>query len=545
MRHAGNKPLPRHIRRTPQRNLATRQHGRDVPVARPSRGRAIRGWRHPLIGAALAFHALSFACAAPQSFAPLESGVNIRSNNAVLFFVDGLDTERLCAIDDAGQTPNIRRHFNEEGLRFTHATACFPTVTYSNAVSLLTGRYPGRHGVTANAWFDRFDQRYVDYATALTYLDVDRDYDAKTVYEVLAPLTTSSAQCAASRGATWRWQAPLANGLNWALHDYEAVDSRVGGRVHDVIRRARREGQWPVFQTYYFPGVDKVAHTNGVASARYSAAIANVDQQIGAIIACIESTAGPDKTHYWLVSDHGQMDCAGHRDLDLLTRLRRHTGKVVVEPDRTGVRRSADVILIPGRRHAVLHVRGGDGWHQPAEDASVLTVVNALRNPEGSTAAADASGALIPGIRCVYYRLSGQRIGVIDPAGDRVISAASGVVQVIEDSGDARFRGELAALFESPRAGDVIVFADEGWIFQAKDCGGHGGASLRERRIPLMVKGPGIPAGAHCDMPVRIVDVMPTMVDLLGMKDRLPVNLDGRSFRRHLRAESIGNMTGL
>ncbi|MCB9857539.1 MAG: alkaline phosphatase family protein [Phycisphaerales bacterium] len=475
----------------------------------------------------LALGLSSFACA--RGNRPFDSGVQVHSRNAVLFFVDGLDTERLEALDVAAQTPNIRKYFLEGGLHFTNAAACFPTVTYSNAVSLMTGRYPGRHGVTANAWFDRSTQRHVDYTRALTYLTVDRDYQAKTIYELIAPGVTSSVQCAAARGVTWRWQSQLANGLNWAFGDYEAVDTRVGSRVSDVIRRSRRRREWPVFQTYYFPGVDKVAHTHGVASHRYAAAVANVDTQIGAVVSAIEAAVGADRTFYVLVSDHGQMDCGGDHDLDVTALLRERTKLRIHEARPQGVSDNCDAIVLPGRRHVMIHVRSDADWNAPPRDNDVMLIVDALSAEETRENAGSLDRTPIEGIRCIYYRLSGGRIGVRDRTGQRLVMHVDPSARKAAHLEPSAFDQELSALFDSPRAGDVIAFADKSHVFQQKDCGGHGGASPRERRIPLFVNGPGVASGTHCDEPVRIIDVMPTILDLIGMKDRLPSDIDGRS----------------
>lgn len=477
------------------------------------------------IVAALALH--SAACS--STVMPFDQHVRVNDRNAVLFFVDGLDTRRLAELDDAGRIPNIHTNLVAGGLQFTNATDCFPSVTYSNAVSLMTGLYPGHHGIIANSWFDRRDRRYEDYVSAFTYLNVDADYKARTVYEILAPEVTASAQCAAARGATWRFQAPLTNGLDWSTGNYESVDRRVGSRVRDIVRRARRARNWPVFQTYYFPGVDKVAHTDGVESDRYADAVVNADTQIGTIISTIESVVGPGRTYYCLIADHGQMNCAHDRDLDLASLLRDRTGLNVCQATHRGVSDKADIILIPGRRHAVIHVRGTSGWKEPADESSIRRVVNALAQASDSNAALHAERQPISGIRCVYSRLDGNRVCVLDATGERIVArdAESSVLVAAHDV--STFDRELTTLFQSPRAGDVLVFADDVWVFESKDCGGHGGASPRERQIPFFLKGPGIPAGTRCGAPVGIIDVMPTLLDLLGRKDRLPGNLDGHS----------------
>lgn len=50
-------------------------------------------------------------------------------------------------------------------------------------------------------------------------------------------------------------------------------------------------------------------------------------------------------------------------------------------------------------------------------------------------------------------------------------------------------------------------------------------------RVPFMVIGPGIKGGSQSDIPVTGWDILPTLSDLAGNKNPLPVNLDGTSFK--------------
>ena len=50
-------------------------------------------------------------------------------------------------------------------------------------------------------------------------------------------------------------------------------------------------------------------------------------------------------------------------------------------------------------------------------------------------------------------------------------------------------------------------------------------------RVPFIVCGPRVKAGAQCDVPVVGWDLLPTFADLAGYKGKLPADLDGASFR--------------
>jgi arylsulfatase A-like enzyme len=104
-------------------------------------------------------------------------------------------------------------------------------------------------------------------------------------------------------------------------------------------------------------------------------------------------------------------------------------------------------------------------------------------------------------------------------------SGARGYVQVSRDStagnpsaGDAdRY---LLRSFTSPQAPDVVLFFREG---TAAYLGGrlpwrgdHGGADWESQHIPLVMSGPGVRRNAVLRDPVRIIDIAPTVLTLLG-----------------------------
>ena len=85
---------------------------------------------------------------------------------------------------------------------------------------------------------------------------------------------------------------------------------------------------------------------------------------------------------------------------------------------------------------------------------------------------------------------------------------------------------QLAAYFGAPRSGDIAVFAAPGWDLGNTHKAGHGGLRPAEMLTPLLMAGPGVPHERRSD-PVRAVDVVPTLLDLLGKP--VPQDIDGRS----------------
>jgi arylsulfatase A-like enzyme len=83
----------------------------------------------------------------------------------------------------------------------------------------------------------------------------------------------------------------------------------------------------------------------------------------------------------------------------------------------------------------------------------------------------------------------------------------------------------------------VVLTADHG-----EGLGDHGelqhGRTLFEElvRVPLVIRAPGLPAGARVDGPVQLEDLAPTLLELLGLE--VPGGLDGRSLLPWLRGEA-------
>jgi choline-sulfatase len=100
----------------------------------------------------------------------------------------------------------------------------------------------------------------------------------------------------------------------------------------------------------------------------------------------------------------------------------------------------------------------------------------------------------------------------------------------------------LAEMLEALLArGDtwVIVLSDHGEQFMDHGSLGHGQALYEELiRVPLVIAGPGVPAGGVVATPVELVDVFPTLMDRLGRLRAYP-ELQGRSVLPLLRGGTI------
>ena len=227
--------------------------------------------------------------------------------------------------------PNLAR-FASEGVFFENHHPVFPSVTRINAASMVTGRYPGGHGLAANTMVAR------DYDPALVFSALEpvlAKIKAATGRTLLAP---TLADILASHGLEYTAIGVGTSG-NAYVHNPNA-DGVGGATIHPDFtlpyplhgHLAARFGAWPnemspntprfdhavrILTEHILPErspavaliwssePDKAQHAAGVGSELSDRAIREADERFGRIIGWIESNSQTQEVDVMVVSDHG------------------------------------------------------------------------------------------------------------------------------------------------------------------------------------------------------------------------------------------------
>lgn len=528
-----------------------------------------------LVAVALAT-GLASACAPDaQSLAPIRVADNrniaVPERRMVMFLVDGLDHEVFSEMVARGELPEIEEHLIRRGVSVENAVTCIPSITYAAQVTLLTGRQPGHHDILGDNWFDRRTLIWKTYNIGATYRDVDRDYTAPTVHQILGDQFTVNFQCAVRRGVTKTVDNWAESGICWLFGWHRAVDRWVGSDFEQLEGISRHAGRWPAFVHAYFPGVDACAHQAGSDSPLYREALRNVDGQIGSACDAMARVGLLDGTYLLLVSDHGHTPCPRENFIDVSEWLRKTHGWKVHEGRYGGAtlerrqRYFAGVDatgVTDGSRVYMLYLRGPDGWLTRPDYEQCKEVLTACRPSLGLLPAVLVGACRRAPNQVWLYGRDGEatvtrrwsreeyeyRYDAIsrDPLGYRTDATLAAFVQ----GGWHGSRSWLAAtagthcpdtvaqiveLFDSPRSPDIALFAVEGWDFSREDVGGHGSIVRRDMWIPMIFAGPGIqPSGRIAT--ARACDVAPTIVELLAGSERASKMgpMDGKSLASQL-----------
>ncbi len=397
--------------------------------------------------------------------------------------------------------PNLSR-FAGEGIFFENHHPVFPSVTRINAASMVTGRYPGGHGLAANTM-------------------VARDYDPALVFSALEPtladmarktsgvlLTPTLADILSGYGLEYTAIGVGTSG-NAYVHNPKA-DTSGGATIHPDFtlpysfneRLVSRFGEWPdetqpntprfwhairILTEHILPErqpavaliwssePDKAQHAHGVGAEMSDRAIREADEGFGRIIDWIE-TNGHSDTDVMIVSDHGYSTIRGVVDVESHVR-------------DAGFSES-DVLVAANGGSVLFYTRG--------EETTSRLAAHLMSRPWcGALLASEAAGEI------------------------------EGTLSMSLAGCDGPRAPELAMSFawdsETNAAGyDGFVYSGGG----TRGLGQHGSMSKHEMNNTLLARGPSFKSQKRIASPTGNVDIAPTVLNLLGLP--IPEDMDGR-----------------
>lgn len=247
------------------------------------------------IALAAALQACATPPASPEPAASTQA--EVRAPVTLLVSIDGFRPDYL----DRGITPNLSA-LAAAGVRGA-LTPSFPSKTFPNHWTLVTGLTPDRHGIAANRMEDA--ARPGETFTMTT--------DDPFWWNAAVPVWIE-AERAAVRSGTVFWPGSNVSFGGERPADWLQFNQQVpeASRVRTVLDwLARRRLIRPRFVTLYFDSVDTAGHRNGPDAPATNTAIALVDAEIGRLR---DGLAAMGQSVNWvIVSDHGMSATAAAR----------------------------------------------------------------------------------------------------------------------------------------------------------------------------------------------------------------------------------------
>lgn len=443
------------------------------------------------------------------------------SRRVLLLVLDGLRPDSI----DAATTPNLAA-LAARGVSYDRSRTGFPSETMVGAGELWAGAYPETSGITAN-WMpvpggprDGIELKSLDGIDRLAAAHGGRALGGTSLFEALA----AAGRTGLVIGKEGPTELALRSGATWAVSTAGAWESATGrpvgaaGRtpIGDLVRRAAgaapppgaaddgARSDWfvrvagaldaalaPDLLAVWLTDPDKTQHGHGLGSGSQAAALRQADAAVGALLADLARRGQLDSTDVVVTSDHGFSEHLPGRGPELAEAL-----------DTAGL--STSSVVASGNAHMVTF----------AEPPTATTFARLRDVVAASPFAAD-----------VMTIVDNPRGGV---------------------AGDGRRDGRLTGhdlRHGSERAPDawVVYRREEDAHVPAKPgttVAGHGSLGWSDLNNVLLLAGPGIEqaragtAPLRTDAPAGIVDVAPTILNLLGA--HAPATMHGRVLREAL-----------
>ncbi len=212
----------------------------------------------------------------------------------ILISIDGFRWDYL----DRYPSP-ILSQLAADGVRAQGLIPCFPSKTFPNHYSIVTGLYPENHGIVANNMYDpEFDASFS--LGNREEIGNGRWWGGEPIW------VTAARQGVKSAVMFWPGSEAVIGGFRpdqWLLYNGDLSDR---GRVEQILSWLDLPAsERPQFLAGYFSSIDDAGHFFGPEDPRVGEVILEVDQAIGWLVDGLKARNLADQVDLILVSDHG------------------------------------------------------------------------------------------------------------------------------------------------------------------------------------------------------------------------------------------------
>jgi predicted AlkP superfamily pyrophosphatase or phosphodiesterase len=240
-----------------------------------------------------------------QVFGVKKDDVKKQKNYLLLISFDGFRHDYLDLFSQTNSYPNLLKMM-ETGTYVSHMLPTFPSKTFPNHYSIVTGLYTESHGIVANRMFDPVFNATFELGNEEA--QNGRWWDGEPIW-VTAELQNVTTGCVFWPGS----DVPI-KGIYPTYYKKYSREFTYKDRINLLFEYLDKdESERPQFMTMYFESVDDAGHEFGPNSKEVADSIKEVDDLLGEILTGIEKRGLMNQTDIIIVSDHGMSSVDGSR----------------------------------------------------------------------------------------------------------------------------------------------------------------------------------------------------------------------------------------
>lgn len=250
-------------------------------------------------------HLLSFTFLLLTTFLQAQ---NSKDNYVVLVSMDGFRWDYAKQF----KLQNLKK-IAVEGVHAKSMKPSYPSKTFPNHYSIVTGLYPDHHGIINNVFYD---------AALNESFSLSSDAKTDSRYYGGNPIWNLSEQQGV-KTASFFWPGSDIDKRNPSY--FKKYDSKIpyGARIDTVLKWLQLpEKQRPHLVTLYFDEPDHTGHNFGPLSAETKKAVIKMDSIMGALSHRLDQLEIGKKINLIIVSDHGMANISNDKKVAVLDYLK-------------------------------------------------------------------------------------------------------------------------------------------------------------------------------------------------------------------------------
>ncbi len=467
----------------------------------------------------------------------------------IFLLIDGAPYHIFKDLVENGELPNIKKYVVEPGC-LKKAVSVFPSTTGPAFTPFFMGLFPGTANIPGIRWLSktefqnpyRFKRPGVCSYMGLDALSFEKDMpsDFPTLFDFFSPVSNIynplARGCPPEKNLT-RWVKPFAYTYAHFSHRWRFVNRIACRRLCRAVEAGDK------FIMCLFPAVDTFSHLSHTYSPEVLETYREIDATIGNIARTLKRDNAFDETLILITSDHGMTNTHTHIDV---VQFLNNAGWQCLHYPRLWQRGATCASMVSGNGMTHLYFKNEDvdlgtgtrvrGWGErlPFEYLQQRGVVEALLELEGLALIAGESrdGSIIVQNRTGKARIT--RHPTKELAGalpyfsyeseqgaplryginyDKLFSR-----EVLRETYNTAYPDAIVQLwqiFQSHRAGDLVLSAENGYDLRARyelpeHHATHGALLAEHLHIPLAIN------VSIAEEYIRSVDIFPTVLNLCG-----------------------------